>query len=955
MNWRTRLLAVHLVQLLFSNALLTGQATAPDGQGVEACAQRLANWRAETRTGDDGPAARTALQALLAEGEQLLRDIPEDAQRIDLLARLWRTELNELARTAATGERLLRLARLGDTALAALANDRAGADEQSERERSFRRAMGQAAARAIAPGELRRSLSNRSAQTTNPYAADGKPTEVLELTVAAALAKGDVAFVNRLGVDAVPALVALTWRPRLLDGASTQPDPLVLLARNSPSDALNVALRLVDERGAIGRARVLSAFAIENPFANAGVWASQAPRARIAQADWATLPKRVLASDPKRARDVDPWIAEFVHRNQAPTGIAELMPGWIARGNQTADPVPEVAIAAAKRLIERGNPDQALAAADVLLRTHDIHSLWSIANPSAALRPALARAFGLRQHRGHKQQADDVLVPIVDDAYASALQSFACSNPDALAITALQNAAQVAHHVGRAVLSRSQLEPCIAMLRGRSATDLPSWIAALAGHAAWLDDRQRNAMFGSIARHLSVSIRSDSEAVERGAVALLRSAREGDGIDGLRAAFDCLLATASASTKPSSDTAIAYTGLAAELAACWQTGSPTAATHELTKQLLENCSANAVRLFAAAPTTPRRDWQARPFLRTLPKDLRILLVRRLCQSEPVASTTFAADDVPLTPSNWLDIAANTPGLQPNGAEWALRRLASADGPRLAPANATELARAMVRAGDCVLNGPAIEALGIPTDDLLRALLAMSSPQADAVLASCSTEIHDPSLLEPLLKRLPPSGWRHANECWLHRFLLRQLAARHDRRLHPSMLAANLPGSTLQLFLIETLEHNRAAVHLPVAGALLRSEHFRSDELRARAVELVASYRNDEAAQFLLQASREWTRPRHRELLKKAFDHLVAWRESEQRWLQGSGAAERRAQAIADFVKQLDGDDIGRRVRALQALAALEATEELPRISELCDASSLEVRSAAKQAFERLLK
>ncbi|MFK7740999.1 MAG: hypothetical protein AB8H80_11820 [Planctomycetota bacterium] len=933
---------------------------------VVLCAQGLANWRAEARTGDDGPAARTALQTLLAEGEQLLRESPSDRLRIDLLARLWRTELDELERTGAATARLQRLAQLGDLALAALVDrerqdGKLGAGGPQERDqatraevdrRSIRLAMAQAAARAIAPGELRRSIATRITPASASSTADGggdTPRELLELTVAAALQNNDIAFVNRLGNDAVPALLALAWQPRMLENRSSAPDPLVLLARRSPSDALDIAQRLVAERGAIGRARVLSAFAIENPFANASVWASAEGTEilELRQPNWANLPQSILAVDAERVRDVDPWIREFVERNHAPAAIAVLLPGWIARGNKPSSPVPDVVVGAAKQLLASGEAAGAtLAATEVLLRSNDLRPLWAIAEPSKELRAALVPAFGLPRDRTAK----------ADEAYADALQRFVCSNPDTLAGDALHEAAELAQQLGCAVLGRRQLEACIAKLRGRSQEDQPRWIAALAAHAAWLDEGDRNAMFGAIARHASP--RPEART-------LLQSARRVDREEGLRAAFACLLATASASQATARDVDTAYSALAAELAACWneayETSQPVGpVTQQLSQQLLDRGSAEALHIFAVAPPEPRREPAAHAFLPTLPEAMRIQLLRKLCIAGKPSSTTFDTDSVPLAPARWLDIAANTPTLPAESAEWLIRQLASAEGPRLKPTDAPLLARAMVCAGSSVLHGAQVEALGVPTDGLLRALLAMRSVEADAVLASCSIAIDDPQLLEPLLQRLPPSGWAKARECWLHRFLLQQLAARNDRQLHDAMLAANLPGSTLQLFLIETLEKNRAAVHLPVAGALLRSELFRTSELRTRAVELVASYRSDEAAQFLLQASREWTDPKHRELLKQAFDRLVAWRESEQRWLRGTGASERRARAVAELVQQLDGNSqdakaIGKRVRALQALAALKASEELPRISALCDDASPAVQAAARQAFERLLQ
>lgn len=120
-----------------------------------------------------------------------------------------------------------------------------------------------------------------------------------------------------------------------------------------------------------------------------------------------------------------------------------------------------------------------------------------------------------------------------------------------------------------------------------------------------------------------------------------------------------------------------------------------------------------------------------------------------------------------------------------------------------------------------------------------------------------------------------------------------------------------------------------------------------------AAESLASQCSDEAAEVLLDGMRRAFDDSVRSVCMKALERIREFREEEERVHARRTAALDRDQAILDLLELLEDPEPELRAEAARGLATLGAVDALPRLIRLLRADSEVVRTAAREAIDRL--
>ena len=902
-------------------AMAAGPA-APQTSNVEAevsarevLARDLASWRVDLITQDEAAAVLTSLQSLVARAEALVHAEPEDEAQVKLLTDLYVEEFTQSERRLGLGPlRTLFLTRLS----AAHSTDQAPAAV----------AMARASMAVVTPERIEQLISTAMALQTDTgsssEALDDRRrvalAQMLAAEVEGALADGDVDFIREIGSAAVEPLADAALKvtgERVREG---ELDPLVLLATVDPAAALDVALSHVRNEDLLLKLRVVDAFTVTNPFTADSVW-TPVPGGAFELRDpaWAEVVASFYQAPAVPVRRADPFLRALIRRGYAPLGLQSLVPASLTRLPLVSGTAWPVAVEAARELLSTETIEAQKAGLKVVMLSDSVAPAWALAaSPKRPVRALLAKAFGPRQIEGVEVR------PAADAPYIEALRVFlgvvddggptAVSRLDPVAI-ALASAARLAS----------------AAQEGSQASGEGTQPPVLVNAATLIQVLERDpvlspAALDGVLLHLKpLAPRERFRVIEAAAQAMLR-----------------VLKTSDTQWQPAMQPS-----LHALLGAAVETGDGEAFIHVFD----EHADADAWR---QAIETSRADSDLTRFSEHLPKlapALQLQMIRALWRTGYDNFGWLDEDELSLRRDHWLSLAADRQLPRP-ARIWALEEMADEDGSPAPAGAAAQLAGIVAELGECPIGSTDLGEMGFDPEDYLNHLLDLPNASDEAVL-DVYIELKQDSTVERLLERFPPSTWTNHRDAAALSGVIRALVRRRDPALNQTLIAANLPRTAIQSYLVRSIYSERFAGHLPLGGAILKSGVMAQD----LAIDYVASFMSDDAARYLVEAMETARSESYREQLFKALQGLTERREVAERWMRSSDAAARHESAVRKLVAVIDtpGSSLEARAEAVKGLGLLDARDELPRLIGMLEANQELLRAAARAAIDRMGK
>ncbi len=859
----------------------------------------LASWRVDVITQGEAPAVLASLQALVARGEALVHAAPEDEAGVELLTDLYVEEFTQAER------------RLGLGALRALFLQRLRAAHDPEKS-PVATAIARASTAVVTVARIEQLIGTAlSTRTEGDDGIDarrrlGPQAQMLSAAVDDAIQSGDEELVMQLGLAAAEPLAQAALK---LSGERTPDghlDPLELLVTVDPKAALDVALAHVQSEDLLLKVRVVDAFSARDPFLAESVWeATPSGDYELVEPNWAEIVVGLYRAPAVPLVRADRFLRTFARRGYAPLGLQALLPASLTRLPLGDGPIRPVAMEAAQELLASADLEEQRAGLKLVLLSSSVDPAWALAkSPRSGVRELLAKAFGPRRIGGNP------VAPTVDAAYRGALATFLQVKDDGLftgsperapVVVALTGAAKLAPGASDALVEAGSL---IALLEQDPAISPAAFQGALL-HVETLAERDRSLVL---------------EAATR---AVLRAIKSGDTAWGAQApsVLQALLGTAVEVGE-----AEAFIGV-----------------------FDSDADADAWRQAIEVSRSKSNLTRFSPHLAGLSPELQMKMVRALWRTGYDHFDWFDEDELTLRRDHWLQLASDK-NLPHPARIWALEAMAGEDGSPAPNGAAAQLAGIVADLGTCPIGSRQLASMGLDPEEYLNHLLDLPQASDEAVLG-VFIDAKDDATIQRLLDRFPASTWSEHRSAPMLSSVISALVKRRDPALNTTLVAANIRRTPVQSYLVRALNAERFAGHLPLGGAILKTGVMEQDV----AIEYVASFMTDDAARYLVEAMETAHSESFRDQLFAALQGLTERREVAERWMRSSDAAARREAAVVKLLAVIDASTstLAARSEAIKGLGLLDARDELPRLILLLESENEGLRTAAREAIDRM--
>lgn len=155
--------------------------------------------------------------------------------------------------------------------------------------------------------------------------------------------------------------------------------------------------------------------------------------------------------------------------------------------------------------------------------------------------------------------------------------------------------------------------------------------------------------------------------------------------------------------------------------------------------------------------------------------------------------------------------------------------------------------------------------------------------------------------------------------------------------------------------IRLIQESLDSRDLPLVDTILESRGP-GDSPFYEAVQTCVAFLSDESFAILMeQGKRTLGSEKDRKVVLEGIQTMLDWRAAAASWEASSSRSARRDQAVEQLVKMLEdpATKAEARAEALRGLGLLEAAEELPRLIKALGSDSDAIRTAAREAIDRL--
>ncbi|MEM9382125.1 MAG: hypothetical protein AAGB93_19375 [Planctomycetota bacterium] len=949
----------HLNPLVLAALLAPAAAQTPDDtptpaegveaapQGREALQKRLSAWRLRVATDATWADAEAELEALVAAAEAAAladaRDEDLRALLADVHARtiLWTSRRGDVQATAG---RIVRL--------------RLVANERSD---FPRRTVSLAAAAALGRAdvqEIEASIPEGARRASLPNASSHAEDVVIARAVQEAVKRGDTDFLGKLGTKAIPALVDLTY---VMDGSpipTGEADPLEWVFLIDRTAGYDVALELLRREEYLLERAVLDRFEKAEAFRRSAAWAPESESEwRLRKPEWIEIFDRLVPTSGPAGKEVQHLIVAFAEHGAIPPAMharckAVLTGVRKTSGSYRSNVFAESGYAFFAGLLDSPHAKVRYWAARQLSRSRSPEVLLGLAtHPDREMRMLLARCLGSldREEWTSEERVDQRDV----DAHFELGRAY----DEAARTLFLDPDKRIREHVAKSVSALSKALGR-ATLDARTARGLLSDTEVFS-YEWFAVDRSITPVLPEADRLPTVL-----HAIEIAARAYRLDEKRGGDLVGYLDVWDYGLAPADA-----------YWPIVADLER--GTDSPPWLQERIAK-VAGKCVEREL-----LPVEGLLDWlEAHPSKAVLEKAFEQSLVQqqpsfgqywpsKASSSERARILRLAAD----LPNHWTggralsrlshkDVALDAVDVialledvtaPRNTREWAIDPLLVTYPERIDQSTVKTIAQ-ILGAAECTRRLDRLPYVPSVPDlrELVLAEMLVDKDVSPRRIAAQSIDPKNPQVFDLILERFPPESWAEFQSSELLVKVVRRIARSTSDTLDPRLAYANIRNSRLQATLAWVLGEIRSKAQFPLLADILRSSNIGTDSFQ-NALNSVTGFLDDEAAELLLETARATSHEQTRQSIMASLDQILAWQDAAARWERGRDAAARRIDAIDDLVGMTEDRDQPATVRAeaLRGLGLLGAAEELPRLVRALTDPDESIRSAAREAIDRL--
>lgn len=948
-------LATLLAALLAPAAAQTPEDTPPTAgptaeaavEDLEALQKRLSTWRLRVATDATWSDAEKELEVLLAAAEAAALAAPRDEGRRALLADLHARAILWTARRGdvqATSDRIVGL--------------RLVANERSAFPRRTVVLAANATLERADVREVEESIPEGARRASLPSAVSHAEDVVIARAVQEAVKRNDTEFLGKLGAKAIPALVDLTY---VMDGSpipAGEADPLQWVFSIDRPAGYDVALELLRRDEYLLQRAVLDRLAKGKAFTGEAAWVPEGETDwRLRKPEWIEILDRLVPTSGPAGPEVRGMIVAFAEHGALPTALQPRCEAALTNVSRTTGSYRSHVFSEAGHDFFAGLLDSPHArvrewAAKALSRSKSPEVLLSLAtHPDVELRKLLAGWLLELPRRewvdAARTRHDNVPATFeIDRAYVEATRTLLL-DPDA---TVRQNAATS--------LKRLSFGRAEATLDAGTVRDLLS------------DAKTFSSEWNAASAIVQVLPEADRLPTVLHAIGVVaEAARADESVTGQLAGF---LDTRDYGLAP----ADSYWSIVAEIertsepADWFQKQIATVAGSWIERDLLE--VGGLLDWLEAHPTKPvlTKAFEA-PLLQqqpgfdghwpsgaSSPERARILILAADLQSTWDGSGSVvrklrhkqvaldAADVVALIDDESAPRAVR---------EWALDPLVETYPEQLTQSRIETMARLMGadasrRSVESLRYAPSVPDL---KERLIVAMLRDPNI-APRRIAAQRFSAERQETVDLVLERFPPETWSEFGSSELIKSLVTHIARTTSDTLDPRLAYANVRNTELQRTLAWVLGDIRSKAQFPLLAEVLRTSSA-GDRTFQTALNSVTGFLDDEAAALLIDTARTMSNEATRQLIMASLDQILAWQDAAERWERGRDAAARRMDAIDDLIGIAEDEKQPALVRAeaLRGLGLLGAAEELPRLVRALTDADETIRTAAREAIERL--
>lgn len=814
-----------------------------------------------------------------------------------------------------------------------------------------------AAAQEGAPEAVRDALSRIEAErrAIAPKAAAARQgiqaapeEEVLDRSILASLGSGNLEFIERLGGRAVPALAALA---KATDGSPTpegELDPLKTLFRVDRAAGMDAALGLMSSKSFLVKRATLQAVAeqigsddLYEPVGDRD-WAFKNP-------EWRRTALLAFEEPAISAEAMKPVLFQLIQRGLLPRELADEALA-VASDHRHGGPIPEAGLWFIERRLEDPSPTIRAAMVEQLARAGVVGPILRLAeDPSLDVRRRLAAVlvrtptYVYRDRMASTQSDSKLVYPPFDAELFEAFKALATSEDETTANEIWGDSFQRLEVEEATKLSAEQLRELIPLAR------MPYQLWAIAAHAKAVPAKEQVPLVKAVI----------AKAAKRPFTA---DEFSGLQIDLMRIAKDVLTAgpgeafweiafSMGESLKVEEGAAKRISLTAMELA-----GQGLIEAEPMVEWLDRY---GALSHWTLASGSGPNEWMS-----------------RLSQSDRgrALKAYWRAYDREAEPGTWdlvtrvhPNALVSDPGVQreiladgsvhPLGRYCAAMGLGSGDQGAFDDFLIEPIADTLVRLDEYVQARLLMDLL--PSTEfknlVMRAMLVHPGAQ-DPMLLKLEVE-PDRATFDALVKRFPMDTWvglGFREQIW---HCVAVLLDRSVDELHPILDTVCFSHPTYTERTASRIAGLRTPALFPLARRILEAHPVGSSTSGNLAVDAIAGYFSNEAAEVLLEAAKVARSEEGRTRIMTALRQITEWREAAASWERGAGTEAKRAKAIAGLVATV-GDktaSLEARAASIRGLGLLGAVEELPRIIAALASDEPEMAAAARAALERLEK